>query len=237
MATLITRGFSLLMQVALVVICVAVAKAKGRNPWLWGILGFFFGFLTLIVIAALPSGAEAVQGPSAVPGRVVTPASFAMPVVGLVVGLIFAAVILEATATRSNDLALLDGASEATRAQLRKDLGIGSGPRGVLFWPVSTGLQSYTTRQSVTDEMRRRLPITYQMVTFGAGLSILLGWGLALGLRRPHPGITAGRLYVAFQAAVPVMWWGLLILLVLARGHPGDTIQSAASGHRLPPRS
>lgn len=38
---------------AFAVICVLVANAKGRKPWLWGILGFFFGFITLIVIAVL----------------------------------------------------------------------------------------------------------------------------------------------------------------------------------------
>ena len=40
---------------AFAVICVLVANAKGRKPWLRGILGFFFGFIPLIVIAVLPS--------------------------------------------------------------------------------------------------------------------------------------------------------------------------------------
>ena len=44
-----------LIGVAFAVICVLIANSKGRNPWLWGILGFFFGLITLIVIAVLPS--------------------------------------------------------------------------------------------------------------------------------------------------------------------------------------
>jgi hypothetical protein len=35
--------------------CVALAKSKGRDPVVWGICGFFFGFLTLIVLLFMPS--------------------------------------------------------------------------------------------------------------------------------------------------------------------------------------
>ena len=108
------------------VICGAVAISKGRNSWLWGILGFFFGVITLIVIAALPgvrpqwrvvdtSAARSVRHcpqcnaendlesnfctncgtrlslEPEVEGRVVAPARFVTPLVGLLVGLIFRA--------------------------------------------------------------------------------------------------------------------------------------------------
>ena len=43
------------IAVAFAVVCVIIANSKARNPWLWGILGFFFGVITLIVIAVLPS--------------------------------------------------------------------------------------------------------------------------------------------------------------------------------------
>jgi hypothetical protein len=35
-------------------ICVAIANAKGRNPLLWGILGFLFGLFAIIACACLP---------------------------------------------------------------------------------------------------------------------------------------------------------------------------------------
>lgn len=37
------------------IICAVIAGAKGRNPLGWGILGFFFSILTLIVVAVIPS--------------------------------------------------------------------------------------------------------------------------------------------------------------------------------------
>ena len=36
-------------------ICAVIAVMKGRNPLGWGILGFFFSILTLIVIVIIPS--------------------------------------------------------------------------------------------------------------------------------------------------------------------------------------
>jgi len=44
------------------VICIAVATSKRRNPWLWGILGFLFSFIALIVVAVLPSGRSSELG-------------------------------------------------------------------------------------------------------------------------------------------------------------------------------
>jgi hypothetical protein len=32
-----------------------IAATKGRNPFGWGILGFFFSILTLIVVIVIPS--------------------------------------------------------------------------------------------------------------------------------------------------------------------------------------
>ena len=44
-------------------ICSSIAGGKNRNAMLWGVLGFFFGLITLIIIAVLPrvesSGGEA----------------------------------------------------------------------------------------------------------------------------------------------------------------------------------
>ncbi|MFZ0904636.1 MAG: deoxyribodipyrimidine photolyase [Mycobacterium sp.] len=37
------------------IICAVIAAMKGRNPFGWGILGFFFSILTLIVVIVIPS--------------------------------------------------------------------------------------------------------------------------------------------------------------------------------------
>ena len=33
----------------------AIARRKGRSPFLWGVLAFFFSFIALILIALMPS--------------------------------------------------------------------------------------------------------------------------------------------------------------------------------------
>jgi hypothetical protein len=58
-AGFILRGikgiFVLIGSVIAAIICGAVAAAKGRNPFGWGILGLFFSILTLIVVLVIPS--------------------------------------------------------------------------------------------------------------------------------------------------------------------------------------
>ncbi|HTQ22649.1 deoxyribodipyrimidine photolyase [Mycobacterium sp.] len=58
-AGLILRGikgiFVLIGGFIAAVICALIAAMKGRNPLGWGILGFFFSILTLIVIVIIPS--------------------------------------------------------------------------------------------------------------------------------------------------------------------------------------
>jgi hypothetical protein len=34
--------------------CMAMAEAKNRNPWLWLLLGWLFGWIALIAIAGFP---------------------------------------------------------------------------------------------------------------------------------------------------------------------------------------
>ena len=46
---------------------------------------------------------------------------------------------------------------------------------------------------------------------------MLLAWDLGLGLRLRQPGFTAARLVVAYMAATPLFWLGLLVTLVLVR--------------------
>ena len=58
-AGLILRGikgiFLLIGGVIAAIICAVIAAMKGRNPFGWGVLGFFFSILTLIVVIVIPS--------------------------------------------------------------------------------------------------------------------------------------------------------------------------------------
>lgn len=58
-AGFILRGikgiFLLIGGVIAAIICGVIAAMKGRNPFGWGILGFFFSILTLIVVIVIPS--------------------------------------------------------------------------------------------------------------------------------------------------------------------------------------
>ena len=239
------------LSVSLAFICVAIANSKGRNPWVWGILGFLFSFVALIVIAALPSlapphyevepsigegvrncpqcdaenhldsvycsncGASLGLAPD-VDSRVVTSARFLTPLIGLVVGLVVALILLQATKLSAEKV--LDeraGASQEALEQVRQELA--DMPPVVLFWPVSSELESIVTRQPARRMVWSRFPVTLQIMLMGGGLAVLLAWGLALGLRRRHPGITAGRMSVASLATMPLFWVGLMMLLVMIR--------------------
>ena len=236
MAILLGLLGSWLIQILLTFICVAIAKAKGRNPWLWGVSGYLFGVLTLIVLAARPGTVRDVRdcpqcdtendweaahcsncGASLrleSEGREVSLVQFVTPLAGLTVGLLVALVVLQVTRLSPEAILPAGPGNETVLEQLREQ---GGENLPVLFWPASPGLSSAITGQSAAGEVWRRLPITLQMLFWGGALAVLLAWGLALGLRRQHPGITAGRLFVASQAALPVFWWGLLALIVLAR--------------------
>jgi hypothetical protein len=47
-------GLGLVISIVFAVACYMIAKGKGRGPVLWGVLGFFFRIITLIVILILP---------------------------------------------------------------------------------------------------------------------------------------------------------------------------------------
>ena len=58
-AGFILRGikgiFVLIGSFIAAIICAVIAGTKGRSALGWGILGFFFSILTLIVVAIIPS--------------------------------------------------------------------------------------------------------------------------------------------------------------------------------------
>lgn len=43
----------LALAVICCVACVAMAKSRGRNQMLWGILGFLFGVIPIIILAVI----------------------------------------------------------------------------------------------------------------------------------------------------------------------------------------
>jgi hypothetical protein len=45
----------IIWEIVMIAVCVYIARTKGRGPWLWGILGFFFSLITVIVLLILPS--------------------------------------------------------------------------------------------------------------------------------------------------------------------------------------
>jgi hypothetical protein len=47
--------FYLIGGIIAAIICAVIAGTKGRNPLGWGILGFFFSIITLIVVIVIPS--------------------------------------------------------------------------------------------------------------------------------------------------------------------------------------
>jgi high-affinity K+ transport system ATPase subunit B len=44
----------LLVPLGLGAVCFQAAKAKGRNRWVWGIVGFFAPLIGLLAVALLP---------------------------------------------------------------------------------------------------------------------------------------------------------------------------------------
>jgi membrane associated rhomboid family serine protease len=64
-------GVILVLAIIFGVACALIANAKGRSPVLWGILGFLFGLIPLIIIAVLkkkqPTYASGYGGPPSVP--------------------------------------------------------------------------------------------------------------------------------------------------------------------------
>jgi peptidoglycan/LPS O-acetylase OafA/YrhL len=49
----INWGVFLLFGVVFGLVCAFIANSKGRSPVLWGILGFLFGLIPLIIIAVM----------------------------------------------------------------------------------------------------------------------------------------------------------------------------------------
>ena len=216
----ILLGF--LLGVPFAVICVLLANSKGRNPWLWGILGFFFGIITLIVIAVLPStrpsrpdgetsptgGVQrcpqcAAENPGegsyctncgaalglepevASPGF--APARFITPLVGLIVGLVFALIFLQAIKPSTEAPVAPDGTQEDfERARDHT-------PPVVFLWPVSDGVYSFKwPGKSAKDLVWTRFPTT---LANHLVLAVLVAWR--------GPGGTGGlAVLVAWR-----YWW------------------------------
>lgn len=44
----------LVIEILFAFACYSVARSKGHSPVLWGVLGFLFGLIALIIVALLP---------------------------------------------------------------------------------------------------------------------------------------------------------------------------------------
>ena len=54
MSSTVSYIIGLVIVVAFMVATYYVAVSKGRSPWLWVILAFFFSFIPLIIVAIMP---------------------------------------------------------------------------------------------------------------------------------------------------------------------------------------
>ena len=54
-ASLIGGVLGLIIWILVISWTAAIARRKGRSPFLWGVLAFFFSFLALILVALMPS--------------------------------------------------------------------------------------------------------------------------------------------------------------------------------------
>ena len=140
----------------------------------------------------------------------VTGARFVTPFIGLIVGLVFALILLQATSL-SAETALGGITADPRLLEQFRDR-----PPVVLFWPFSSEVESFRTRRSAQSLLWSRLPVTLELMVLGGGLATLLAWSLGLGLRRRSPEFTAVRMSAAGLASIPVFWLGMIMILVLA---------------------
>jgi hypothetical protein len=54
-ATLIGWVLGFIIWILVIAWSAAIARRKGRSPFIWGLLAFFFSFIALIVVALMPS--------------------------------------------------------------------------------------------------------------------------------------------------------------------------------------
>ena len=54
-ASIIGYVIGFIIWVLVIAWSAAIARRKGRSPFVWGLLAFFFSLITLIVIALMPS--------------------------------------------------------------------------------------------------------------------------------------------------------------------------------------
>jgi len=58
----------LALEIVFVWLVSSLASRKGYNPWVWGILAFFFSFITFIIVLVLPARPQ-VPPPGGSPGE------------------------------------------------------------------------------------------------------------------------------------------------------------------------
>lgn len=142
-------------------------------------------------------------------------ARFLVPLVGLLVGLIFSLVMLQATKV-STDTILESmfsdsvSISEPALEQLREELE--SRPKMVLFWPISSEIESLATGRTVRGLLWERVPMTLEVSFLGGGLAILFAWGLGLALGGQEPIGKVTRVFGALISSIPIFWMAILMV-------------------------
>ncbi|MBI3961473.1 MAG: ABC transporter permease [Deinococcus sp.] len=73
---------------------------------------------------------------------------------------------------------------------------------------------SYTTGQPVLNDLLQRFPATFELVTFGMVLAILIAvpLGAVSALRKDSLGDQVGRVLAVLGVSIPIFWLGLLLL-------------------------
>jgi ABC-type dipeptide/oligopeptide/nickel transport system permease component len=132
--------------------------------------------------------------------------------VGLLVGFVFALILLQVTRPDVDDLAARGGygISPESYDQIKGQLG----KSPVIFWPFSGSYESWLNRRSVTGLVwgGGRITATLELLFLGGGLALLITWGLGMALGRGQPSTTAARIVIACIAAIPIFWLGVLLI-------------------------
>jgi uncharacterized membrane protein YhaH (DUF805 family)/ABC-type dipeptide/oligopeptide/nickel transport system permease component/ABC-type dipeptide/oligopeptide/nickel transport system permease subunit len=140
---------------------------------------------------------------------------FLTPAVGLIVGLIFAIVLLQTT--RLGPEAYVDQGGYGITEQQWEDLKEKfSGEPPIIFWPVSGSMNSKFSQRPVTELLWGRFSTTFELLILSGGLALLIIWGLGLVLGRGHPSTIAARLPLASLGTIPVFWLGLVMIWLFA---------------------
>ncbi len=122
-----------------------------------------------------------------------------------------------------DDLVLEDDADPEAIEEMRRQLGIDKPlPVQYVIWVADTVTldfgTSYWTRKPVISEMRRRLPITIQLLVMSVAVAVITGLvvGVVSAVYQDTPVDYLGRLVGVLGLSLPNFWIALLVILLPA---------------------